>query len=95
MNKRNLGSKQAELLARKKFGPKAYAMRSDKVFEIGTLAGGFVRLSKGRGKSWAEALENAVIRIPTAESYFPPVPTTIPDTDPMDTDAPVTMPEEV
>jgi hypothetical protein len=88
--KNNVGSKQAELLARKKFGPKAYAMRSDKVFEIGTLAGGFVRLSKGRGKSWEAALRDAGVSIPTPAPYLPPTVQHMIDKD----DMPDTMPEE-
>lgn len=60
-----IGSKQAELLARKKFGPKAYALRTSNAFEIGRFWGTF-RIVSGKGKSWTEALRSAGIEIPAS-----------------------------
>jgi hypothetical protein len=65
---KNIGSKQAELLARKRLGPKAYAKRCGKAFDIGrkyvSIGCVQVDLLAGTGKSWSEALQNAGIEIP-------------------------------
>ena len=66
---KNIGSKQAELLARKEFGKRTYVARIGKRFEVGVVSNGLcfsygTRLVKGTGKSWAEALQNAGIEIP-------------------------------
>ncbi len=78
MNKKNIGSKQAEKLAKQKHGPKAYAMRSGRRYYIGVLKWSvcrhFVGNIYGTGKSWAEALNSAGISIPVSEPYSPPAP---------------------
>jgi Tfp pilus assembly protein PilV len=65
---KNIGSKQAELLARKRLGPKAYAKRCGKAFDIGrkyvSIGCVQVDLLAGTGKSWAEALSRAGIEVP-------------------------------
>jgi hypothetical protein len=104
MNKRNLGSKQAELLARKKFGDRAFVKRSGKVFMVGhkirRIASLDLDMIDGMGHSWEAALRDAGVSIPVAAPYLPPTVQHMigrdgmPDTDPCDTDAPVTMPEE-
>jgi len=63
MNKRNIGSRQAEKLAREKFGKRTYVLRSGKHFEIGTRVSGFTWI-KGSGKSWELALRAAGVEIP-------------------------------
>jgi len=79
---KNIGSKQAELLARKKLGPKAYAKRCGKAFDIGRKYGSIgcvqVDLLAGTGKSWAQALTNAGIEVP--------INTPLPGTPSMDAD---------
>jgi hypothetical protein len=66
---KNIGSKQAELLARKEFGKRTYVARIGKRFEVGVVSNGLcfsygTRLVKGTGKSWAEALSKAGIELP-------------------------------
>jgi len=68
MNKRNIGSKQAEKLAREKFGEKTYVSRYKKTFAIGVR---FAKLGSyigskiiGCGKSWELALRAAGVEIP-------------------------------
>jgi hypothetical protein len=73
--KRGIGSKQAELLARKKFGERAFVKRSGKWFTVGhkikRLASLDLDMIDGMGKSWEGALIDAGITIPVAEPYFP------------------------
>jgi hypothetical protein len=76
MNHKNIGSKQAEKLARKKFGERAMVARQGKTFYIGRRRADFLGFHfmdfYGIGRSWAEALRDAGISIPEAAPYFPP-----------------------
>ena len=68
----NIGSKQAEKLARERLGPRAYAMRSGRRYYVGKIFVNPCRLFVGNivgvGKSWSEALKNAGIELPKAEN---------------------------
>ena len=63
-----IGSKAAAELAKKKLGPKAYAMRSGRRYYIGKIFVNPCRLFVGNivgtGKSWSEALKHAGITPP-------------------------------
>ena len=77
-----IGSKMALKLARNKLGPKAYAKRCGKFFDIGRKYGSIgcvqVDLLAGTGKSWAQALTAAGIELPTDKP--------LPETPSMDAD---------
>jgi hypothetical protein len=77
MNKKPIGSRQAEEMARVKFGERAFAMRQGKMFIVGTgIKVPFFDIHwdhhYGTGKSWAEALTAVGITIPANAPYLPP-----------------------
>jgi hypothetical protein len=79
--KHNIGSRQAENMARKKFGDRAAVQRSGKHFRVGVVVdlGIFYAFNvKGSGKSWAQALTAAGIELPTDKP--------LPETPSMDAD---------
>lgn len=63
-----IGNREALELARKEFGPKAYAMRSGRRYSIGCTGWNMGRYlvvrEHGSGRSWSEALKNAGITPP-------------------------------
>ena len=70
MNKRPIGSKQAEKMARAKFGDRAAVQRRGKEFSVGTivnLLGCKMLMVKGQGSSWEKALIAAGIDVPQDE----------------------------
>ena len=82
-----IGSKMAVEIARKRWGRGAFAMRQDKEFIVGDTILGLNR-SRGKGKSWALAVENAGLEIPIRIKAVSPytLPDYLPDTMPEDDD---------
>jgi len=77
MNKRNIGSRQAEKLARERYGEKAYAMRSGRRYYIGVLRWNVCRYFVGNiygvGRSWSDALRAAGVAVPDSMDDLYPV----------------------
>lgn len=67
---KHIGSKMAAELARKKYGDKAFVVRSGKQFYVGVFRIRFfnylIDRIHGQGKSWELALRNAGVEIPVA-----------------------------